>query len=48
MKKKIYQKPEIEIINMETNHIICISGKIEDWKLDNDESDNDEWSDDNV
>lgn len=46
MKKK-YVKPETETVIVETNHFICISGKIEDWSSEKDDSDNDDWSDDN-
>lgn len=45
MKKKIYQKPEIEVIAVKTENMICVSGKIGDWKLDEDTSDDDDWSD---
>ena len=44
MKKKIYQKPEIEVIAVKTENMICVSGKIGNWKLDEDTSD-DDWSD---
>lgn len=46
MKKK-YQKPETEIMAVEIGHFICVSGEINEWSLENDESDDDDWSDDN-
>lgn len=47
MKKKKYQKPEIKLVAVTSSHFICVSGEINDWSLENDESDDDDWSDDN-
>ena len=43
--KSPYLKPDIRVIRMEMESMICVSGKIGDWKLDNDTSDGDDWSD---
>lgn len=47
MKKKKYQKPEIEVIAVEPSHFFCVSGTINGWSEENDESGDDDWSDDN-
>ncbi|WP_028896273.1 hypothetical protein [Prevotella sp. HUN102] len=49
MKKKKYQRPQIDVVQVECSNIICTSpqtGKIEDWKLDNDDSGSDDWGSD--
>ena len=55
VKKKKYQKPEIEVIAVEPSHFFCVSGTInecvsgtiKEWSVENDESDDDDWGDDN-
>jgi len=46
MKKKEYQKPELKIVAVESNEMLCVSGNINDWKLDNDDSGSDDWGSD--
>lgn len=49
MKKKKYERPQIEVIQVENSNILAASpqtGKIEDWKLDNDDSGSDDWGTD--
>lgn len=46
MKRKSYQFPFTKVVSVETENFICVSGKMGDWTLDKDDSDEDDWSDD--
>lgn len=43
--RKEYQKAETDIVIVATSHFICVSGRINDWSSENDDSDDDDWSD---
>lgn len=45
MKKKEYQVPETDVITVVFEDFVCVSGKIKDWSLEKDDSDDDDWSD---
>ena len=45
MNKRMYQTPKIETIVLSAENMLCVSGGIKGWKLQQYTSDDDDWSD---